>query len=281
MSARSILAATTLLIIALLAPGALCADEKDNDIDRLQKKLQALDKQGTDLAAESRKLREKKEKLETDIGNSEQRVQKLEEECREATKALDKAKEQHREALKALDKVKDAEKTKAIKLEIEGLAKNIEALVKKSEALLKKNSDLLAANQRLQDEAKKIEEEYRAAKKKNEKLREEYLELVKSLENYKVGSGKPGITTNPPKDDVKGKVTAVDTETGTVTISIGKDAGLEKGHTLEVYRLKPKPTYLGTLVITEVKKDEATGKMKLRRGAVQVDDEVASDILSK
>ena len=88
---------------------------------------------------------------------------------------------------------------------------------------------------------------------------------------------------NPPAEDIKGKVKAVDAESGLATISIGSDAGLQKGHTLEVYRLKPRPTYVGTLRILEVKAKEAVGKQvePRHRGAVQVGDEVASRITEK
>jgi hypothetical protein len=65
---------------------------------------------------------------------------------------------------------------------------------------------------------------------------------------------------NPPAEDVKGIIKQVDPTSGLVTIQLGSDAGLKKGNTLEVYRLKPKPTYRGTLRILEVRPDEAIGK---------------------
>jgi DNA repair exonuclease SbcCD ATPase subunit len=257
-----------LVFVAALAPTAPGADEKkDKELDGLAQKLQALEKQAT----EARKLREK---LETDLASGQQRFQKAQEEHREASKTLEKAQEQYREALKAFEK-SDADKA--------ALEKKVKAIQLEIEARAKKVADLLAENQKLKEEAKKLEEDYRTAAKKNEKLMEEYRELLKTLDSYKAANpnGRAGLVRNPPKEDVKGKVTAFDAETGQVTISIGKDAGLEKDHTLEVYRLKPKPLYVGILRITEVKKNEAIGKMTLRRGTPAVDDEVASEILSK
>jgi RNA polymerase sigma factor (sigma-70 family) len=130
----------------------------------------------------------------------------------------------------------------------------------------------------------------------NSKLKDDDLQAVEKELQKKVGDQKflrkllrrselalyqlKGVT-NPPKDEVKAKVTAVDAQSGQVTISAGKDVGLERGHTLEVYRFKPKPTYVGQLRIVEAKNNTAVGKMTLRRGSPAVDDDVSSDIPSE
>jgi hypothetical protein len=64
---------------------------------------------------------------------------------------------------------------------------------------------------------------------------------------------------NPPPEQVEGVIKSVDGEE-LVKVSIGSDAGLAKGHTLEVFRLKPKPMYVGTLRILEVTATEAVGR---------------------
>ena len=46
---------------------------------------------------------------------------------------------------------------------------------------------------------------------------------------------------------------------GFVRISIGSDDGIQRGHTLEVYRLAP-PTYLGRLLIVDVTPHNSVGK---------------------
>ena len=45
-----------------------------------------------------------------------------------------------------------------------------------------------------------------------------------------------------------------------VSVSVGSDSGVLKGHTLEVFRLQPTPKYLGTIRITDVRPNEAVGK---------------------
>jgi hypothetical protein len=45
-----------------------------------------------------------------------------------------------------------------------------------------------------------------------------------------------------------------------VSISIGSDAGLARGHKLQVYRLKPAPLYLGTIRIIDVSPQKAAAR---------------------
>jgi hypothetical protein len=73
---------------------------------------------------------------------------------------------------------------------------------------------------------------------------------------------KPRPPKNPPGDQVEGLIKQVDSS-GLVTISIGSDAGLAKGHTLEVFRLSDKPSeskYLGTIRILDVTAKQAVGQ---------------------
>jgi hypothetical protein len=83
-----------------------------------------------------------------------------------------------------------------------------------------------------------------------------------------------------PPENLEGTIKATDRQTGTVTVSIGSDAGLRKGHTLEVYRLKPNPTYLGTIQILDVRPTEAVAKPPTggSRAVIEVGDQVTSSI---
>ncbi|HLN29943.1 MAG TPA: hypothetical protein VK395_19535 [Gemmataceae bacterium] len=114
----------------------------------------------------------------------------------------------------------------------------------------------------------------------NEKLTKE---LQKAQQN--VGSalaGSSGPRKNPPAEDVEGVVKSTDSQSGYITISIGSDAGIHKGNTLEVYRLKPEPAYLGSIEILAVHTNEAVGKPISRlRGQIQIGDRVSSTIVSR
>jgi hypothetical protein len=85
--------------------------------------------------------------------------------------------------------------------------------------------------------------------------------------------------TNPPAADVEGQVKAVDEKSGLVTITIGSDAGLAKGNTLEVFRLQPAPKYLGTIRVIEVTPHEAVAQPMSRLAApLQPGDRAASKL---
>lgn len=88
---------------------------------------------------------------------------------------------------------------------------------------------------------------------------------------------------NPPLDSVEGLVREV-SPSGLVRITIGSDAGLVKGNTLEVYRLNTlvpdQSKYLGRIKIIEVTATEAVGQPINRTSApLQPGDTVSSKIL--
>jgi len=98
-------------------------------------------------------------------------------------------------------------------------------------------------------------------------------------------SGTPGVVVarkpgeaNPPPDNAEGRIRSIDQGGNLLTITIGSDAGLARGHTLEVFRLGPNPKYLGTVEILEVRPHEAVARPMKKGAPLQVDDRVASRI---
>ena len=87
---------------------------------------------------------------------------------------------------------------------------------------------------------------------------------------------------NPPPEHVEGLVKEVD-KNGLIKINLGSDAGLQKGHTLEVFRLGVKESkYLGIVRIVEVSAREAVGQpVGKMTGPVEPGDRVASRILNQ
>lgn len=90
---------------------------------------------------------------------------------------------------------------------------------------------------------------------------------------------------NPPPENVEGLVKDTDTRGGTVlmTLSIGSDAGLAKGHTLELFRLNPavpsQSKYLGTVRIVEAEAHQSVAQPVGRLSTLpQRGDRVASRI---
>lgn len=105
------------------------------------------------------------------------------------------------------------------------------------------------------------------------------------LEKALAGRGVAEPARNPPPEVIEGLVKQVDKKEDLMTISVGSDSGLQKGQTLEVFRVGAKPgetKYLGTIRIVDVRPTEAVGKAVGRlSGAVQKGDRVASRIPGK
>jgi hypothetical protein len=143
-----------------------------------------------------------------------------------------------------------------------------------AEDLEKARAQIRALQERLDRQQKQIEQ-----------LTQQVAELTKELAKARAGvPGKRPNPVNPPPDSVKGTITKIDKKDASlVQISVGSDAGLARGHTLEVYRLKPKAEYLGRIQVIEVEAKSAVGRLmrsdaKEKRSALQVGDEVASKV---
>lgn len=118
-----------------------------------------------------------------------------------------------------------------------------------------------------------------------QRLEGQLQDLTKELVRMRSSGGSPtrvAGSKNPPPENVEGLVRNTD-PSGLVTLTIGSDAGLTKGHTLEVYRLSNIPNqskYLGTIRILEVTATQAVGQPTGRMTTPpQAGDRVASHIL--
>jgi hypothetical protein len=135
------------------------------------------------------------------------------------------------------------------------------------------------------DRAVNAELAIRTLQERNSNLLAEREALAKDLERTRAaGSGLvPGRTAsavNPPPEDVRGRVTAAEPD-GLLTINLGTDAGITKDHTLYVYRLDPRPDYLGVIRIVDANHREAVARpvSPERRGRIRVGDQVATSIM--
>jgi hypothetical protein len=95
------------------------------------------------------------------------------------------------------------------------------------------------------------------------------------------GGAGPQVPGNPPPVNVGGHIKAIDPKTGLAVIDIGSDVGLKTGHTLEVFRLQPRPEYVGVVLIMEVRAKSAVGKLTSRGAAWKVGDLVASRVVPR
>jgi sugar-specific transcriptional regulator TrmB len=163
--------------------------------------------------------------------------------------------------------------------------------VKKMEEFLKvtndRNTELVKEMNRLRELKTASDIENKTLRFQNQNLIDKLAEREKELVRMRATGGavtsSRTVEFNPPPQDVEGVVKNTDSS-GLVTISIGSDSGVLKGHTLEVFRLDPVPSrsmYLGTIRILETRPHEAVGQPVSRpRAPIQVGDRVASRITS-
>ena len=89
---------------------------------------------------------------------------------------------------------------------------------------------------------------------------------------------KAGPSEVEPAHKVRGIVKEVNAKMGLVTVTIGQDDGLRKGHELIVFRTEPEAEYVGRIRIIELRADSAVGRTipEVQRGAYREGDHVAS-----
>jgi hypothetical protein len=118
----------------------------------------------------------------------------------------------------------------------------------------------------------------------NQGLEKRVRELEESVKKLKQSGGVltagASAADNPPPEDVQGVVKKDADAGGLVLVSIGTDAGIVKGHTLEVFRLGAAPKYLGKIRIIETHPYESVGQVIGKANApILKDDRVASKLL--
>jgi hypothetical protein len=115
----------------------------------------------------------------------------------------------------------------------------------------------------------------------NKRLEGQLQEMARDMARLRANLGSAGGVArgvNPPPENVEGLVRRADGNL--VTITIGSDAGLARGHTMEVFRLGANPRYIGRIKIVEVTPTQAVGQASGRMLApMQVGDRVASRIM--
>ena len=197
------------------------------------------------------------------------------------TKADDLTKE-HADAKKALGDVQERERLAVAAMQATQ-ATTGSAIAERDE--LRKN--LLEARKQRDDEFKKVVEltdNLHQTANELKTLQDKHRVVAQDLRNYKDllamqglnGDVKDLLQKVPPK--VSGNVTK-NSGTGLIEIDIGADAGLHKGHQLEVDRAGAGgPTYLGRVEVVETEPDRAVCKIipAFQKGVIQKGDHVAA-----
>jgi hypothetical protein len=120
------------------------------------------------------------------------------------------------------------------------------------------------------------------SQKMEERLRDAMKDLAKRSQPAATVTAAKSNAPNPPQESIEGLVAEAD-NTGTMEITIGSDAGLREGHTLDLYRIAAIPAqsqYLGMVRIRKVWPNKAVAEPVGRLAAPpQRGDQVSSRIL--
>jgi hypothetical protein len=147
------------------------------------------------------------------------------------------------------------------------------------------NNTLVKKNAELTDKATVAQIEAQAFKEQANRVEKQLQQMAKDMAHLRANGGSTTTARmngkNPPADNVEGLVKDIDPRSNLMTLTIGSDAGLTKGHTLELFRLNPaSPKYLGTVRIVEAEHHQAVAQPVGRLTAPpQPGDRVASRIL--
>ena len=138
---------------------------------------------------------------------------------------------------------------------------------------------LTVASNDMRDAMIRAQLQSRTLKDRNSQLESQLQDVAREVVKLRSGGGAGAARgVNPPPDNLEGTVRRADGNL--VTISLGSDAGLTRGQTLEVFRLGNNPRYIGRIRVVEVTPTQAVGQATGRLSMpIQANDRVASRII--
>jgi hypothetical protein len=252
------------------------AKKHEKDMQKLQEDLNARDAENIALRGQLSKLQNQ---MALDKAAFDKGLQAAQDDARAARNELTAAKSN-------ADKTQVSVSDSAAELQTrrqEAMALNEQLKLKETQI-----SDLIAQHTAVTNRAVQAEVNMKSFQERLMALQNDYRQVVQALEREReertasatgVGDTQQVVVRRPPLEDVSGRIKSVTPE-GLVSLSVGSDQGLMKGHTLEVFRSGPRPQYLGTLQVIEVTPHEAVGRLSPQmRKLVQPNDQVASRIM--
>jgi hypothetical protein len=134
------------------------------------------------------------------------------------------------------------------------------------QAEINRNNELVKAANQSRDEKVAAQIALEAVKGTNVRLEAQLRQMAEDVAKLKAGptggSALAQNAKNPPPENVEGLIERVD-RGGLMQLSIGSDAGLAKGQTLDAFRLGPAASqsrYLGSVRIVEVTPNSAVAE---------------------
>jgi hypothetical protein len=168
--------------------------------------------------------------------------------------------------------------------EVEAKRKETELLRVQKSSVEKQANEFKLHQAELNDKIRELERQLESATKNNSDLRERVARFSVLLRQNGLSDDISRIKGQDSPPPVQGEVKRIDPTNRVLEISIGSDDGLVEGHKLYVYRLSPRPEFLGEVMIKTVDPDQAVAKVvgntfqgkKIREGDI-----VSSTIKSK
>ncbi len=150
------------------------------------------------------------------------------------------------------------------------------------QSAVKARQEMFMEKNRMFEEKTQAEIVASALRTRNGEMEKELKRLSSENKRLRESGGTAGAKPGQPRDNfpsvpLEGAVVRSD-DTGLMQISLGSDEGLQRGHTLELYRLSP-PAYLGRVKVIEVNpKDAVAQPVGQLNGKPSKGDRVASQI---
>lgn len=239
-------------------------------------KPKGLKHQLADRDKELQLLQQEKQRLIAEIERTkrtrEHRLAQLESRYNALKKQRDDLQQQHATLLSS--QAQAIQQMNAVQKRMDTLETEIAQLRQRNDELRQQRDQNLRLAIDADEQLAQIRNEYDRLRKRNSDLLAQVNELTLALQDADIQ-----LDRKVPR--VEGIILAINPSSGSVLINVGSDDGLEKGHTLEVYRLGrngEESKYLGQISIVRTDRDRAYARIVpgITRGRIRRGDRVAT-----
>jgi hypothetical protein len=198
-----------------------------------------------ELAAAKKSHELAKKELDNRIAALEADTERLDGELTQSRTALETAQQNAKSALE------EAASRKA----------ETDLLREQKSAVEKQANEYKIRQTELYDQIRILTRERDVAKKNNEDLRDRVAKFSTLLRQKGLSDDISQVKGLESPPVVHGEVLRVDAQNKRVELSIGSDDGLVPGHELYLYRVKPRPQFLGKITVISTDPDQAVGRV--------------------
>ncbi len=223
--------------------------------DETAKKQEEINKLRNDLTKVQGERDSVKNDLEASQKDKEASVAKLESDMKQLQDEVDR---RQTEITKQRTAVETAlENVRASQQETAAVVKERDTALEQLRQAQLQSNEFKEQQLELRDQIRILERELEVAKGNNKKLREDVVILSNVIQQNGLDPDPKHYKAIALAPTVEGEITRKGDNNQRFQISIGSDDGLVVGHELYVYRLQPKPEYLGKVRVQAVDSDQS------------------------